>query len=203
MRVAPLIALLLALGAAGCEPERRVIAVRGGLHGMPGTEGGVQVEQPLVASKDEKLRASMQNPRGYADAGEQNELLRVERPGGHVTLVSRNARELAFHLRQTLARDEIELLYEQVISDKTKDRYEEAGLDPRDAAAFLMKHKDEVLRLIQNLHLAERMPMDLGDVIGPNEYELRVPPGQVDPPLKFNAFDYVFERDACRLLLLR
>lgn len=200
-RAALVLALLAAL--AGCGEERRVIAVRGGLHDLPGAEGGVQIEKPLVASKAERQRASMQNPRGYADAGEQNDLLRVAKPGGRVTLVSRNARELAFHLRQTLARDEIDLLYEQVISDRTKDRYEEAGLDPREAATFLMKHKDEVLRLIQNLHLAERLPMDLGDVIGPNEYELRVPPGQVDPPLRFNAFDYVFERDACRLLLLR
>lgn len=197
------LAAALALLLAGCAEERRVIAVRGGLHGLPGAEGGVQVQQPLVASKAEKQRASMQNPRGYADAGDQNDLLRVEKPGGHVTLVSRNARELAFHLRQTLARDEPDLLFEQVISDRTKDQYEAAGRDPYEAVEFLMKHKAEVLRLIQNLHLAERLPMDLGDVIGPNEYELRVPPGQVDPPLVFNAFDYVFERDACRLLLLR
>ena len=144
----------------------------------------------------------MQNPRGYKTDGEPNDLIRIEKPGGEIILVSRNARELAFHLRQTLARNEPDLLLQQVLSEETREAYIAQGKDPAEAVTFLFKRQDDVLRLIQNLHLAERLPLDLGEVIGSNQYRLRVPPGIVDPPLRFDTFDYVFDRDGCRLLLI-
>ncbi|MBL0922639.1 MAG: hypothetical protein IBJ10_11010 [Phycisphaerales bacterium] len=201
IRAATLLAAAIALSA--CEEERRVVAVRGGLHGLPGATGGQQTEAPLVAKEGERRRSSMQNPRNYKFDGEPDAMLRIEKPGGRVVLVSRNARELAFHLRQTLAREEYALLAQQVISERTRENYIAAGKNPDDAVAFLIKRQDDVLRLIQNLHLAERLPMDLGEVIGSNEYRLKVPAGLVDPPLRFTTFDYVFERDACRLLLIQ
>lgn len=193
---------ILALALASCAEERRVVAVRGGLQGLPGAQGGVRAEAPVVENEQERRASSMQNPRGYKTEAEPDDLLRIEKPGGAVVLVSRNARELAFHLRQTLARNEPTLLLEQVLSKETRDTYIAQGKDPADAVAFLFKRQDDVLRLIQNLHLAERLPLDLGEVIGSNQYRLRVPPGLVDPPLRFDTFDYVFDRDGCRLLLL-
>ncbi len=183
-----------------------MIAVRGGLHGLPGTEGGIRPDAAAATGTpaDPAARAAtLQNPRRYEFESEPDEMLRIERPGREPVLVSRNARELAFHLRQTLSREEPELLFDQVISDRTKDAYQMSGRNPRDAADFLMRHREQVLRMIQNLHLAERLPLDLGDVIGPNQYRLTIPEGLVDPPLPFRTFEYVFEPSGCRLLMLQ
>lgn len=190
-----LAALVAASLLAGCEMERRVVAVRGGLHGLPGAVGGEGPPPPAQGP-------TLANPMGYTAPEGTGPTLRVESPGGDITLVSRNARELAYHLRSTLADNEYDLLYDQLLSTQTKDEYLDRGLDPREAIRFFEAFRLEIARLLSQLQFAERVPMDLGEPIGANRYRLEVPPGTIEPPLRFRRFDYAFERGGARLLLI-
>ena len=193
-------AALLALGA--CQEERRVVRTSGGLQGLPGAEGGVETEAPLVARPgDAAPGVDPSNPAGYSiEAGDES--LRFKNPDGSITLVCRNPRELMFHLRKTLQDEERALTLEQVLSSRTREAYRAKGLRPEDAVDFLLTHRWEIFRLLQQLPMGEMTPGTFAKPIGPSEFRLEVPPHAVDPPLRFRKFDYVFERGGCRLLLI-
>lgn len=186
-------AFLLAFSPLGCE-ERRVVAVYGPLTGVAGAEGGLTPDAPR--------RAERKPAESTDDAPRPDENLRLTDPRGVVTLVSRNPRELIFHLRMTLQQEESDLLLDQVLSEATREEYRTRGMDPSEAVAFLRQHRAEIERLLQQIPMGELSPGLFARPLGPSRFRLEIPKGRVDPALRFRRFDYVFERGSCRLLLV-
>lgn len=197
-----MLASIVALALSGCQSERRVVRTTGGLQGLPGAEGGLEVERPRVELEtDAKPGVDPSNPAGYAGP-DPDDALRLTDADGTITLVCRNPRELMFHLRKTLQDEERDLVREQVLSARTHDVYKAKGLPVDEAVDFLIEHRAEVIRLLQQFPMGEMSPGMFVRPIGPSQFRLEAPMGTTDPPLKFRRFDYVYERGACRLLLI-
>ncbi|TVQ61292.1 MAG: hypothetical protein EA379_06475 [Phycisphaerales bacterium] len=197
-------ALCFACAAPSCTMEERVISVRGGLHGIPGAEGGMQAQGPREGRRDRSgapHEGRMVNPMGYATPADFDDSLRYIRADGRVGIVSRNPRELIYHLRRALGEGNEEILH-LTLSESLRERYRALGLNPDEAIEFLMANREEVMRTLAQFPMGDLTPGQFAQSIGRNAYRLEVPPGVSDPPLRFRRFDYVFDRDACRLLLI-
>ncbi len=198
---------LLLLGIsflAACETETRVIRTSGSLlAGQPGAEGGQIVDGERSGKGGATMQERMNNPMGYKTPEGLDPLtLRVTDARGNETIVSRNPRELFFHLRRALVDQDPDLLSEQVLARETLETYAELGIDPHDAAEFILKHREEIVRTLQFFPMADHTPGFFPKPIGRNMFRLEAPAGFAEPPLKFRRIDYIYERDACRLLLI-
>ncbi len=198
------LSILVGTVLAACETETRVVRSSGSLlSGQPGAEGGVRVDSAGGRTDGPTMQERMNNPMGYKTPEDMDPLtLRVTDRHGEEFIVSRNPRELFFHLRRALVDQDPELLYEQIIAHETLKRYEELRINPRDAADFIIKHRQEVVRTLRFFPMADHTPGFFPKPIGRNMFRLEAPPGFADPPLKFRRIDYIYERDACRLLLI-
>lgn len=198
------IALALALVfSLGCEMDRRVISVRGGLSGIEGAQGQELAESQRVARPRSGAfaeLASQQREQASLDTENTNpRSLRITQPDGQTTLIMTSPRHVVLHLRQTLLQDEPELLFEQVLSDRAKKAYIEQGLDPHDAVDFLFEHRREILTMLQRMPQGELSPGMYLNKIGPSAYRLELS-GASGQGLKFRRLDIVWERGICRLL---
>lgn len=199
-------ALAVAL-SAGCE-ERRVINRRVALRGIPGAVGGEDVDAPLAGgSSDRPAFDAINNPANYATPRDLDATLRVKGPDNKPRLVSRNPREMLLHLRTTLANEEYDLLLGQIVAEQTKSEYRKRGKDPAEAVEFFRRHRDDILRLVQEFPLGELTPDRMAQPIGPSTFRLEVPEllaggSTRGGGLLFRRIDYIFEPDACRLLLI-
>jgi hypothetical protein len=198
------LAILALTALAACETETRVVRSSGSLlSGQPGAEGGQVVDGNRTSRGGPSIQERMNNPMGYKTPEGLDPLtLRATDPRGNETVVSRNPRELFFHLRRALVDQDPDLLCDDVLSHETLKTYEELGINPRDAAEFILKHRQEIVRTLQFFPMADHTPGFFPKPIGRNMFRLEAPPGFADPPLKFRRIDYIYERDACRLLLI-
>jgi hypothetical protein len=198
------LALLAVSALPGCETETRVVRSSGSLlSGQPGAEGGQVVDGGRSSSGGPTMQERMNNPMGYKTPEGLDPLtLRATDPRGNETIVSRNPRELFFHLRRALIDQDEDLLCDDVLSRETHKTYAELGIDPRTAAEFILKHRQEIVRTLQFFPMADHTPGFFPKPIGRNMFRLEAPAGFADPPLKFRRIDYIYERDACRLLLI-
>ena len=204
-RTALLSALVGTAAAAlsACAVEERVVSVRGGLHGLPGAEGGRAVQGPREGREGSGPpdMSRLSNPMGYATPEGVDDSLRYTGPDGNVRIMSRNSRELIYHLRRALGENDEEIL-RLTLSEMIRERYRARGEDPRAAIEFLLRHRDEILRTLAQFPMGDLTPGQFAQSIGRNAYRLEAPPGTTDPPLRFRRFDYVFEREGCRLVLI-
>lgn len=191
--------LALAAGMASCEPESRVVAVRGMLHGLPGATSPLdaEAERNAAESRDPPPDAA---PLELGKDGRPKNPLRTEHEDGTVTLVSQSPRHVIIHLRETLLSDETDLLFEQVLSERTKQAYRDRGLDPHEAVTFLVAHKADVLRLLNKMPQGELTPGLFLKPVGDNVYRLEVPPS--DGRMAFRKMDFLWEWGVCRLVLI-
>lgn len=197
------LAILILCVLTGCDMERRVVAVRGSMATLPGAVGGVRPAPVQVeAGGEDRTAEALTNPMGFRFEGEPDEQLRITRPDGSVFLVCRNPRELLFHLRNALIQEDKDAIVEQLLAKQTLQSYRDLGRDPAEAAEFLLERRREVMRMMLQMPMGELTPGQFMQPIGRNAFRLRVRPDAVDPPLKFTNFDYVYEDDGCRLLLI-
>jgi hypothetical protein len=205
MRRATLIPIALILAALGaCETESRVVSSKGSLlAGQPGAEGGTLTDGSRARPGGPTTAQRMNNPMGYKSPEDMDPLtLSVKDVRGEEFIVSRNPRELFFHLRRALVNQDRDLILEQILSRATIETYQELGRDPGEAADFILAQRQEIVRLLQFFPMADMTPGFFPKNIGRNQFRLEAPPGFANPPLKFRKIDYMFERDACRLLLI-
>lgn len=190
---------------AGCTYER-VVSVRGGLYGLPGAQGGLQPEADPGApstraeSRWDNLLARFPGQEAPPPV-DSAPTLRRTRDDGSVELISTSPNHVMYHLTQTLISKEYDLLLEQVISERTKQNYEDRGLDPTDAVKFLVKHEKDIARLFATMPMGEQTPGVFTEVIGPNMFRLRAS-SIVAPDLRFTAMDVIIERGRFRLLVI-
>lgn len=221
MKPAILILLLAAaIPITGCT-EQRVVGSRGILSDIPGAEGGLRPDgQPPPATarnaeweavlgpfrKDPALapgaaeaakKAGDQWPREIAP-------LRMQRRDGSIALVSNSPANVMFHLTQTLASGELELLYEQVLSEAAKVEYRKRSRDPREAVQWLARRQEDIGSLFAAMPLAEQTPGVMMSNIGRNRFRLAVEPDVAQGmSLRLTSMDVIVEEGQFKLLMIR
>lgn len=180
------------------------MAVRGGLGDVPGAVGGTRVEGRRSDDPQRDRRAleeALNNPMGYKTPEGVDDTLRYAGPDGKPRIVSRNPRELIYHLRLSLAQRDRHIL-RQTLSEETRRRYRDRGLNPDEAVEFMLTNADEFIRLLALFPMGELTPGQHPYTVGRNTFRLEVPRYAADPPLRFTRLDYVYESDGCRLVLM-
>lgn len=178
-RLSPAASILLgslyAVSMPGCM-ERRIIAVRGNnIAALPGAQGGIKPDVPrqrVTSTWESILTADAPPPPGMPIEGEPN---RRVLPDGSVHLVSKSPRHLVAHLRDVIQRDEMDLLYEQLLSEHTKEWYRNRGRDPREAIEYIERNATEMRELLMDLPMGEGTPGARFENAGRNAFRLRAP----------------------------
>lgn len=199
-----LAACVAGAAGAGCEPETRVIAVRGGFHHLPGAEGGIQPEGGRSARRAAGWETVLRVYDTEAPAGEDRDQdpLRHVAADGTVTLICRSPAHLVHHLRDTLRRGEVELVYEQLLAQQLKDNYIDRGRDPRDALTWILKKRRSIEKLLASMPAGERTPGATMKPIGRNAFRIS-PPGVELLELRYTSIDVTIEDGSFRLLMIR
>ncbi len=202
-RIFILITATLWATAGGCV-EKRVVAVRGNLQSLSGASGGYELgaDADRPPSKDfESALAKSDESAGRSAPGEpiEGRPLRRMMPDGSVLLISRSPRHVMIHLFETLRDEEDELLLNQVISNRLREEYEERGKDPAMIVRELRRERQEIVKLMTAMPMAEQTPGALMRTTGRNVFEVTAPGG---PALdqKFKRLSVVIEKGSFRLL---
>ncbi|MEM9083136.1 MAG: hypothetical protein AAGB34_06020 [Planctomycetota bacterium] len=148
MRRTLAILLILAFFTLSACVEERIVEVRGWRSTKSKTVANTSWQSSLAQFVDLE---SLGEPQ------ENNPLRRVTE-AGEVTLVSQSPRHLISHLYTTLTKEEHELLYDQVISDRTKREFREAGKDPREALEVVVQSKAAIVDLLLTMPAGEQTP---------------------------------------------
>ncbi|MCA9293069.1 MAG: hypothetical protein KDA20_04570 [Phycisphaerales bacterium] len=191
--------VLLALCAA-CT-EERIVSVRG-MANLPGAEGGIRADDArgtrAPQTWEQVLGESLPPIEGTPVEGKP---FRFRTPDRKIVLQSYAPRQLMIHLAETLRAGETDLLYEQLLSNETKDAYRARGMDPHDATTFLTEHVEGVMRLLSLFPLGEQTPGVALQPLGRGAYRLEST-GGLSEGHTFRSIDMVFERGGFRLLML-
>lgn len=228
-RIVVLGALAAAVTLAACQ--RRVVSTSGILMGVPGAEGGIlddaQLQDqsaegsgaPAAETQWDAVLAPYHRERAEAErrkrGGDDDDAppepvpveiapLRKQYPDGRIELISAAPSHVIYHLTQTLANNETDLLFDQVLSDALKTSYRQRARDPREAIEWLSKRKDDIAALFAAMPLAENTPGVRMTNIGRNRFRIRVEPDvAIDARLRLSTIDIIIEQGRFRLLMLR
>ena len=187
----------------GCESERKIISIRGGLSGIRGAQGqdlaeSERIDRPRSAAYSDLAAQQRDQANRDAEAADQQSL-RITHDDGQITLIMTSPRHVVMHLRQTLTQNEPELLFDQVLSGRAKSVYAEQGLDPHAAVDFLFENRLDVLKMLQRMPQGEFTPGMFLKKIGPSAYRLELS-GANGQGLRLRHLDVVWEQGVCRLL---
>lgn len=181
---AAVLSAVLALGGAGGCAERRVVARRGLLAGLPGSQSQIPAQGARSA------------PRREGEAEAPAFRLRVEDEQGNITLVSRSVRDVMVHVVATLMNNEEELFMTQVLSDVTRQEFVALGHDPVWAFRELKRRERDVRRLYNAMPFGEYTPGLFLKKEGKNVFRLRV---RSTGDLPWSFVDVVIEDGSWRL----
>jgi hypothetical protein len=212
--------------------ERRVVSTSGILMGVPGAEGGIlddaQLQEanadgsggPVAETQWDAVLAPYHRERAEAERRKRGDdddddappepvpveiaPLRKQYPDGRIELISAAPSHVIYHLTQTLANNETDLLFDQVLSDALKTSYRQRARDPREAIEWLTKRDDDIAALFAAMPLAENTPGVRMTNIGRNRFRIRVEPDvAIDARLRLSTIDIIIEQGRFRLLMLR
>lgn len=223
--------LCVAAVAALPACQRRVVSTSGILMGVPGAEGGIlddaQLQDqsaegsggPAAETQWDAVLAPYHRERAEAErrkrGGDDDDAppepvpveiapLRKQYPDGRIELVSAAPSHVIYHLTQTLANNETDLLFDQVLSDALKTSYRQRARDPREAVEWLTRRENDIAALFAAMPLAENTPGVRMEGIGRNRFRIRVLPDvAVDARLRLSTIDVIIEEGRFRLLMLR
>ncbi len=164
---------------AGCV-EERVVGVRGGFHSLEGVDSQLKLEARATTGAPTSWEAILARYYGQAP----DELPGEPAPGypnrrllsdGSYYLVSRSPRDLIIHLYETLGAGEFEMMYEQLLAERTKQAYVEEGLDPVEAGKYIVRNRKHVAKLLELMPGAEGTPGVFMKTTPDKTYVLSVP----------------------------
>ncbi len=148
-------------GIVSCETK--VVRYNPPLAGLPGAQTGVKpVLGPDMRPVDSKLTK---------DATSEPI---IQNKDGTKTLVSRNGRDLMFHIAKTMREDDAKTFTEQVLSEATRDEFYERGYDPKLAFKELQRRHEDVEKVFKLLPSGELSPGVLLEPVGVNVMRVRV-----------------------------
>ncbi|MGP1346731.1 MAG: hypothetical protein ACTS3F_08715 [Phycisphaerales bacterium] len=190
---------------AGCAQER-VVRVRGGLYGMPGSETGLGEGVAVGPARGTTLESVVDEyygGRSQLSIGEpiEGRPNRRQLEDGSVFLVSRSPADLIRHLFDTVVDSEWDLLYDQLISEETKDNYRQSDRDPIDAARFIREHRADFVALLRVLGTGQNSPGVEFRSLGGNVFRMRVLDAR-DFGQKFDRMDVKIEDGRFVLLMV-
>lgn len=176
-RVAALVAAVML--ACGCTYQRDV-NYKPFLSGLE----GAKTQTP----------ATTDTAHGAADpmAAGEDPRIRIENKDGSVTLISRNAQNLMWHISTTMGSGERDLFTAQVLSQRTREEYLLRGLDPGQAFDTLKENEKDVRELFRRMPMGEHSPNVIMEKLGDNLYRVHLT-GKATEGLKWTAFDMVLE----------
>jgi hypothetical protein len=130
--------------------------------------------------------------------------MRQESPEGKVILRALLPEHVVLNTLQCVREEEYQLLYEQLLSERTKQAYEDAGKTPADCMSFFRRNRHDLAaaltRIAAGLSTEAVKISNVGD--GVTRCELR--PQIADPlELKFTCVDVVKEGPGLKLLMVR
>lgn len=194
--------LLVALFLAGCQPEERIVSVKGNFQHLTGAQGGYETTEGTPRKKFDLERA-LDRAEETPLPGEpvEGQPLRRKMPDGTILLVSRSPRHLVLHLAATLQAKEDELLLNQVLSERLKNNYRERGIDPMEAVKYMHKHEKEIYKLLVAIPMGDQTPGAITKTVGRNVFEIEAP-GGVMLEQKFTRMQVVLESGGFRLLMM-
>lgn len=158
--VAPTIAALALTTLAACET--RIIRYNPPLANLPGAQTGIQ---PVYGEDLAVLNAPVSK-----DATSEPV---IKNPDGTKTLVSRNARDLIFHIATTMREDDEKTFTEQVLSNATRDEFFQRGHDPAWAFRELKNRRTDVEKVFKIVPQGELTPGVRIEVVGQNVFRIR------------------------------
>jgi hypothetical protein len=158
--------VLCALGALllvqGCAEDVTVIRYDPFLARLPGAEGG----EPPVGKRVQTESDPHDVPK---------EELIVKNPDGSVTLVARVTRQLIAHLARVMEEEDEDLLYDQLISKKTKAHFMAEGKDPKqEVKNYFAENRDDIYSLLARMPAGERTPGVMLSKIAPSHFKLTI-----------------------------
>lgn len=204
----PTLAAGLALAGvlAACAPEERVVAVRGGFHSLEGVDSQLKLEARSTVSAPTSWDAILDR---YYDA--DDELPGEPAPGypnrremadGSYYLITRSPRDLIIHLYETLNAGEFEMMYEQLLAERTKQAYRDEGLDPVEAGKYVVRNREHVIKLLELMPGGEATPGVFMKSTPGKTYVLSVPnAGAVSS--KYSELEFTIEDGRFVLVMLR
>ncbi|MBY0113690.1 MAG: hypothetical protein K2Y21_12785 [Phycisphaerales bacterium] len=158
--VSTLVAGLLACSLAGCET--RYVRYNPALANLPGAKTGIQ---PVYGDDLAVLATPM-------DKNATDKPV-IENPDGTKTLVSRNARDLMYHIATTMREDDEKTFTEQVLSEASRDEFFQRGLDPAWAFKELKRRRADVEKVFKDLPQGDLTPGVRIEVVGQNVFRIR------------------------------
>ena len=201
-RLARCIPLLILLSSTGsCTQNERVVSVSGGLIGLQGAVGGQAGPSPPRTGAGFENLLTQEGDAESLDSLSEAGYLRLQDDDGNITLVSRSPSHVVFHLRETLVSEEVDLLFEQVLSEKTKQNYRSRGMDPKLAVEYMARNRNAILDFLATIPMGEKTPGVLQESLGRNMFRYRSG-GAVAMGLKFSALDVIVEHKSFRLLMI-
>lgn len=154
--------------------------------------GGLQGARSQVQRKERE-------PVGIGAPGSADpDRIVIENPDGSITLVSRRASHLMSHIQRTLARDEVELFTEQVLSERTKQEYRQRGLDPAEAFQTLKQRSADIAKLFSRMPFGEASPSVIMSKVDEDTLRLKLT-GAGTRDLDWTTMDMVLEDGHYRL----
>lgn len=179
-------AMLLTLaGIGGCEPYRVEYHTRPGFYEKAS-------DKPLpgeVTMRDgTKIVYQTRNEQGKlvdATTGERRQFqIREEREDGKVILRAVTAVHVLDNTLNCLFNEEYELLWDQMIAQRTKDEYAAAGQGYEEFHAFFRKHRTELARTLRRMIAAIPHQETAIEEVGYGLIRCRLRP-QIAEPFKF------------------
>lgn len=181
----------LALLAAGCQPETKVIRSRRLLAGVAGAETDTPNTGLAVSSTSQFFNAVPPNE------VEMDEPVLVDEDGNR-TLLSRTTRHLMYHIATTLREDDRELFAEQVLGGITKREFEARGLNPEQAFDMLKPYQRDIFLLFQRIPLGDKTPRATFGRVGARVWRISLP-SELTRGLRFKFMDVELEQGQWKL----
>jgi len=154
------VAIATPLAIAGCET--RYIHYNPPLANLPGAQTGIQ---PVYGEDLAVLDAATSKTATSEPV--------IENADGTKTLISRNARDLIFHIATTMREDDEKTFTEQVLSEMTRDEFYQRGHDPSWAFRELKRRRGDVEQVFKVLPQGDLTPGVRYEVVGPNIFRVR------------------------------
>jgi len=126
--------------------------------------------------------------------------LRVENPDGTTTLNCYLPENLIMHLRNCIAMAEVDLIYDQLLSDAAKQVYLEEERDPHEAVDWLMTNQRDVIIMLNRMTAGLSSP-DVSWQSRENTYRMEIV-SPVRTSLRFTTLDLIRENGQFKLLLV-
>lgn len=143
----------LVLGAGGCETYRVEYRDRPSFFAAAGAELPDYEAQPdgtLVVYRNRAMAGALQD-RAERDENDRPFMIREKLEDGSIILRALVPEHVLANLMTCIRNEEYELIWSQLLSERTRSAYQEEGRGPEDFAAFFRKHRHDLAETVNRM----------------------------------------------------